>query len=294
MKSREKTVICYIPVLHEGYRKFFEKYKDATLYILGQDLIEKSDYLYKEIRALDPKIVKKAIESWQMFANVFILDEKKLAELKSAKIIAPDEDVIRKILNEHFPDKRITYDDIFLRWDRNNTVIEKPANPDIKISVNELDKKIMLSANAQAQKSSDWWRRVGVVIVKNGEITISAFNKHVPSEHMPCVNGDPRSCSHKGEKLEFFSSIHAEAWAIAQAAKKGLSLEGASMYVTNFPCPVCAKQIAYAGIKKLYYTIGYAVLDGESILKQNGVEIIFVDVDLPEKKGLAAVPYPKK
>jgi len=291
--SDKKAIICYVPVLHEGYRKFFEKYKDADLYILGQDLIEKSDYLYKEIRALDSELARKAIRSWHIFVNVFILDSENIKELESAEIIAPREDVIEKMLAEYFPEKKIIYDDIFLRWDRNNTVKKNQVNPDMKISVDELDKKLMLEAHKTSEKSSDWWRRVGAVIVKDGKIIISAYNKHVPSEHMPYVNGDPRSCSHKGEKLELFTSIHAEAFAIAQTAQKGISLEGASMYTNNFPCPPCAKLIAYSGIKKLYYTIGYAVLDGESILKENGVEIIFVDVDLPEKKsGLAS--YPKK
>jgi dCMP deaminase len=49
------------------------------------------------------------------------------------------------------------------------------------------------------------------------------------------------------------------------------------MYVTTFPCPPCAKMIAFSGVKKLYYAGGYGVLDGEAIMKSKGVEIIFVD-----------------
>ena len=51
------------------------------------------------------------------------------------------------------------------------------------------------------------------------------------------------------------------------------------MYVTTFPCPTCAKLIAYSGIKKLYAGGGYAVLDGELVLKAKGVKIIFVEPD---------------
>ena len=46
------------------------------------------------------------------------------------------------------------------------------------------------------------------------------------------------------------------------------------MIVTDFPCPPCAKLVAYSGIKKLFYLKGYAMLDGERILKDAGVEII--------------------
>ena len=130
-----------------------------------------------------------------------------------------------------------------------------------------------------AEKSTDWWRQVGGVVVKDGEIILSRTNKHVPSPHQAYADGDPRNTSHKGEDLDKYTTIHAEAGMIAEAAKKGVSLEGTEMYVTDFPCPVCAKQIAYSGVKKLYYTKGYSVLDGERILKDNGVRIIQVKKD---------------
>ncbi|HRY82745.1 MAG TPA: deaminase [Candidatus Moranbacteria bacterium] len=291
----KKIIIAYVPVLHEGYRRFFEKYKKSVLYILGQDLILKSDYLYKEIRALDSIQMKKAIESLKIFKEVNILDRELLEKIKKeeTEIIMPNEDITRELSKKYFHRKKIIFDDIFLRWDKHNTIREFPINPDIKISRKEFDKEMMLKANKKSKESSDWWRRIGSVIVKNKRIIISTCNKHVPSEHIPFINGDPRIPFHKGINLEFSTAIHGEAAAIAEAAKKGISLEGASIYVTTFPCPPCAKLIAYSGIKKLYYNIGYGVLDGESILKQKGVEIILVDMKLPKEKGLGVVEYKK-
>jgi dCMP deaminase len=49
------------------------------------------------------------------------------------------------------------------------------------------------------------------------------------------------------------------------------------MYVTDFPCPPCAKLIAGAGIAKLYFRSGYAVLDGQEVLEAAGVELLKVD-----------------
>ena len=46
------------------------------------------------------------------------------------------------------------------------------------------------------------------------------------------------------------------------------------MYVTDFPCPPCAKLIAGAGIAKLCFREGYAVLDGQDVLEAAGVEIV--------------------
>ena len=70
--------------------------------------------------------------------------------------------------------------------------------------------------------------------------------------------------------------MHAEAAVIAEAAKKGIATQGCDVYATTFPCPTCAKLIAAAGIKKLYYQDGYALLDGENVLKSAGVKIIKV------------------
>ena len=88
---------------------------------------------------------------------------------------------------------------------------------------------------------------------------------------------DPRTLRLLAIAMEQLGDVcGAEAQLVAAAAKQGISLEGASMYVTTFPCPPCAKLVAYSGIKKLYYADGYGVLDGERVLKSQGVEIVFV------------------
>lgn len=274
----KKIVIAYVPVLHAGYKMFFEKHKDATLFILGKDVILEFSHLAKEIRQLDPQQVKEAVESWKIFENVEILDQKNLAEIAEQKvqIWLPNEDVTKQLWQKYFPKHEVFLDPIFLRWDKHNTVVENVINPDIKISSEEFDKKMMALADEEAGKSSDWWRRVGSVVIKDGKIILASHNHHLPSEHTPYVNGDPRNNFHKGVHLELGTSIHGEAAAIAEAAKKGISLEGAEIYVSHFPCPPCAKLVACSGIKKLYYRVGYGVLDGEDVLKQFGVEIIQV------------------
>lgn len=47
--------------------------------------------------------------------------------------------------------------------------------------------------------------------------------------------------------------IHAETNAIGHAAKMGRSTNGATMYVTAFPCLSCAKLVIAAGIKRIFY-----------------------------------------
>ncbi|MBT3356637.1 hypothetical protein HN784_00120 [bacterium] len=292
----KRIIIAYVPVLHEGYRRFFEKYSDdVELWIIGQEVIEKFDYFYKEVRALKPELIVKSIESWGMFENIGILNKEKLKDLQKEEIeiIAPKEDVIKDVIKEYFLDKEITWDDIFLRWDKHNYTSKIEISPDLEMSQKEFDNKIMKLAVADAENSSDWWRRVSAVIVKDGKAIIIEHNKHVPSNHTPYANGDPRNAAHKGVNLELSTVLHAEAGAVARAAKQGISLEGAEIYVTTFPCPPCAKQIAYSGIKKVYYSSGYGVLDGETILKENGVKIVFVRADISPQKGLGDTKYDK-
>jgi len=264
----KKALVAYIPVLHEGYRLLFEKYSDADLYVFGPKIIEEFDYLSKEIRALNPSYVKKAVENWDIFENVFVLNNSE--EIESEELIFPNEDVSRMFAKKYFGDRKVIFEPIFLRWDRSNTKKEKVVGAEKVITENEF----MNQAFSSAEKSPDWWRKVGAVLVKDGKILFSRYNNHLPSDHSPYAEGDPRNASHKGKDLDLYTSIHCEAGIIADAAKQGISIEGADMFVTDFPCPVCAKQIATAGIKKLYFTKGYAVLDGERVLKNSGVEII--------------------
>ncbi len=276
----QKIIVAYVPVLHEGYRTFLDIHKDAyKLYIWGQDLIAESDYLSKEIRALSPELIEKSLENWGLNFPVEILTKEEIPKLFDfeGNIVMPDDDISHTFCEKYLLNKKIEFTNIFLRWDRRNSVRENKIAQDQTITSDEFSKKMILSAEKESEKSSDWWRRVGAIIVKNKEIILVGHNHHVPSELLPYTNGDPRNAFHKGEYLELSTAVHAEAGLIAEAARRGVSLDGAEIYVTTFPCPPCAKLIAYSGIKKIYYSEGYGVLDGEDIMKSRGVQIIFVE-----------------
>src|SRR3989344_357856 len=277
----KKVIVAYIPVLHEGYRRFIEKHKDAkVIYIFGKDIILEFDHLSKEIRALDPKLVLKSLESCGLISKAKILKHNDLQKLNNYKynIVVPDEDVTKELSEKYLKKASVFYDPIFLRWDKHKSMEQKPIEADQKISSEEFDKNAIRETLKASERASDWWRRVGAAIVKNKKIIIIAHNRHLPSPHSPYANGDPRNNFHKGVNIELSTAIHAEADLISQAAKKGIPLKGSSMYVSVFPCPPCAKLVARSGISKLYYGGGYGVLDGEDVLKASGVEIIYVDL----------------
>lgn len=57
--------------------------------------------------------------------------------------------------------------------------------------------------------------------------------------------------------LEFGRDIHAEMSAISDAARKGVSIQGATLYGTTFPCHMCAKHIVASGISRVVYIEPY-------------------------------------
>lgn len=275
-----RTLVAYVPVLHEGYLRFFNTHSGPKeLFIFGPEFIETDRELSRDIRQLDPFLMQKVIEALGIFERVGVLDVAKAKELnrKEQEVILPDEEVSHKLSQTYFPLSKVSFDPIFLRWDKHNALAEKPVVPEERITREEFHRRAMSRAEKESLKSSDNWRRVGGVIARDGELILTAYNKHVPSEHAPYVSGDPRDNFRRGVQIELSSAFHAEVSLIAEAARRGIALEGADMYATVFPCPPCAKAIAHSGIKTLYCGGGYGVLDGEDVLKSAGVNIIFVE-----------------
>jgi dCMP deaminase len=117
-------------------------------------------------------------------------------------------------------------------------------------------------------------RSVGAVIVKDKRIMTTGYN------------GAPqgmKTCKERGECLrrklgipsgthaETCYAIHAEQNAIIQAAKLGVSIEGATLYCTHQPCSVCAKMIVNAGIRRVVYEQGYPDDFSLEIFTETGV-----------------------
>lgn len=88
-------------------------------------------------------------------------------------------------------------------------------------------------------------------------------------------NSPPRGCQDnlipltRPEKYAFM--VHAEEALICNAAKHGISLNGATLYITGHPCDRCFRGILNAGIKKVVYgPIGAKCVD-EKVIENIGV-----------------------
>lgn len=123
-------------------------------------------------------------------------------------------------------------------------------------------------------------RHVGAVIVKDKRILATGYNG-APSGVQSCK--DKGECLRKklnipsGTRHELCYAVHAEQNAIAQAAKMGISVDGATIYVTHQPCTICTKMIINAGIKKVIYKYGYPDDFSKELLKESGVELINIE-----------------
>jgi dCMP deaminase len=274
------VAVAYIPVLHDGYRRFLDAHaRDGRLFVIGPSLYADYRPLAKDIRCLDAELVAKSIAAWQICAEVNVLDEEGarcLAE-EAPALTLPAEDVSYQIVERFFGRCEVRYDTVFLRWDKTRTAqLLTPRGRPLVEGDSELA-ELVAAAEEQADGSIDWWRQVGACIrFRDGSIAVAA-NEHQPHSLSAYAVGDPRANFYKGVRLELTTAAHAEAELIANAARSGSATEGSLMYVTDFPCPPCAKLIAAAGVTRLYFRSGYAVLDGQDVLERAGVELVEVE-----------------
>jgi dCMP deaminase len=274
-----QCAVAYVPVLHEGYRRFVERHAvGRPFYVIGRGLYADYRPLAKDVRALEPSLVAASIRAWDVCSSVEVLDAAgaaRLAESRAA-LVLPAEDVSYQLVERFFARSPVRYDTVFLRWDKTRTVqlLDPRASASASVPVAEALADVGVAAEAAARESVDWWRQVGAAVrFASGEVR-AVSNSHSPHPLSAYVVGDPRSNFYKGVELELSTATHAEARLIAEAARDGISTRAAVMYVTDFPCPPCAKLIAAAGIARLYFRTGYAVLDGSDVLKDAGIEVV--------------------
>ncbi len=269
----KKILILHIPVIHKGYLDFFNKIRGgvSSIYLIDEKLQEELSDVKRDIASIDSKVIKELLNKMG-FQNVSILFKKNIRKIKNEKIILVQDEISRNLYNKYLKGKKVEWESAFLRWDRSRVLAEFPAK-NVIVSKKPFDLKMMKEAYKESEKSGDWWRQIGAVLVKGGKIVIRSYNMGVPNDNTPYQLGSIRDLFKAGEKQELSPTIHAEQALISEAAKKGIKLLGASLYLTHYPCPLCAKLVAYSGIKKLYFSEGASNLDGEKIMKLSGVKI---------------------
>ena len=137
------------------------------------------------------------------------------------------------------------------------------------------DQYFMNIALVVATRSTCPRKYVGAVLVRNRTILSTGYNGS--------IRGMPH-CSDVGHMMEdnhCVATIHAEANAIIQAARNGVVIEGADVYVTASPCWNCFKQIANAGVKRICYGEFYRDNRIFAVAQRIGIELLHLPTASP-------------
>jgi dCMP deaminase len=277
------TLIAYVPVIHCGYLELFKKSRADRLFLLGTEMLSLLPRLSRDMRALSPEHAQDLLQKGAFFPEgVHILTPDTVSAVRG-RLVMPDEDISHLVAKKYFPRRTVRFERIFLRWDMPQALSQQPVHADQKVQLSDLVRQMGRLAQQESQKSSDWWRQVGAVAFRGEEVLAFAHNRHLPTEHSPYINGDPRSNCNAGEHPDIYTAIHAEAEIIVKmAAEKGATLRGASVFVTTFPCRNCADMLAAGtGIRQVFFIEGYSKLDAQEILRGAGIKIIHVDIQNP-------------
>jgi dCMP deaminase len=280
-----KQLLLYLPVLHRGYEAFFTRHADAgSALLLGSGFAAQYPSMAKDIRALPPERAARYLSVALPDCAVEVIEPAALpGAVTGDPLVLPAEDLTRDLALRYDlgRDRELVFDETFLRWDREWSQAVRPAAFDGAVAAGDLPRGLLNRARELAGRSSDWWRQVGALAVRGDDLLGSAWNHHRPTPYSPYIDGDPRDGFSRGVRADLSTAIHAEAALIAAAARDGVSLRGADLYVTTFPCPACARLIAEAGLRRCYFAGGYSVLDGESVLRAAGVALYWVDTSAP-------------
>lgn len=118
-------------------------------------------------------------------------------------------------------------------------------------------------------------KQVGAVIVKDGRILSTGYNG-TPAGFINCCEHWKDKYTPEHHEWSKTYEIHAEMNAIIWAARKGISIEGATIYVTLEPCSECSKNLIASGIKRIVFAKEYEHTHSATVskfLKDNGVVI---------------------
>jgi dCMP deaminase len=130
------------------------------------------------------------------------------------------------------------------------------------------DEYFMNIARTVATRATCDRKFVGSVIVRDRIILATGYNGS--------IRGLPH-CDEEGHLMEdghCVRTVHAEANAIVQAARSGVRIDGADVYVTASPCWGCFRLLANAGVRRIVFGEFYRDPRAFEVANRLGIELI--------------------
>lgn len=148
----------------------------------------------------------------------------------------------------------------------------------------EIDTTLMGTAILWEDRSTCDRNHVGCVIAKDGRTIGTGYNG-APAGMPHCVHGGQTTRMRRVSPIPLLATgptasdigcriaIHAEANAIAYAARHGVSIEGGTLYTTLSPCYDCSKLVIAAGLARVVFNRSYRDPAGIDLLRQAGLTV---------------------
>lgn len=134
--------------------------------------------------------------------------------------------------------------------------------------------EIMVAANSRATCDRG---RASCVFVKDRQILVTGYvGSPVGFPHCDDVGHQMKKLIHEDGHIteHCVRTVHAEQAALCQAAKRGVSLEGATVYVNMTPCRTCAMLLINCGIKRVYAVRKYhAGKESEAMFRKAKIKL---------------------
>lgn len=125
--------------------------------------------------------------------------------------------------------------------------------------------------------------RASSVFVRDKQILVTGYvGSPIGLPHCDEVGHQMKKTIHEDGSItdHCVRTVHAEQNAICQAAQRGVSLEGSTVYVNMTPCRVCAMLLINSGIKRIVAEKKYhAGKESEKMFKKTGVSLEYIYKD---------------
>ena len=148
------------------------------------------------------------------------------------------------------------------------------------------DEYFMEVADAISKRATCDRGRSGCVVAKDRQILVTGYVgspqglphcDEVGHELKTLIHEDGHSSQH------CMRTVHAEQNAICQAAKRGISIEGATLYCRMTPCRTCAMLLINCSIRRVVCERRYhAGAESEELFRQAGIQLEFKHQEVQE------------
>ncbi len=146
------------------------------------------------------------------------------------------------------------------------------------------DEYFLKMADTVATRATCDRGRSGCVITRNKQILVTGYvGSPMGLEHCDDVGHLMKKTVHEDGHItnHCVRTVHAEQNAITQAARRGIALEGATLYCRMTPCRTCAMLIINCGITRVVCEKKYhAGAESEEMFRKVGIQLEFVSTDV--------------